>query len=82
MPEASSERAGEHVTIDNCSNRDVGDVSSVGTYVGGLCEVSEGTIVNCSVSSIGSGTADYVGGIAGSTKQAVKLQTVPSRTGR
>ena len=61
-------RAGEHVTIDNCSNRDVGDVTSVGTYVGGLCEVSEGTIVNCSVSSIGSGTADYVGGIAGVNK--------------
>ena len=43
-------------------------MSSVGTYVGGLCEVSEGTIVNCSVSSIGSGTADYVGGIAGVNK--------------
>lgn len=34
-------RAGINVTIDNCRNRDVGDVTSAGTYVGGLCEVNE-----------------------------------------
>ncbi len=58
----------KNVVLDACRNQDVGDVVSSGTYVGGLCEVNEGVIRNCSVSSIGSGGADYVGGLTGVNK--------------
>ncbi|MCD2492420.1 discoidin domain-containing protein [Lacrimispora sp. NSJ-141] len=58
----------KNVVLDACRNQDVGDVVSSGTYVGGLCEVNEGIIRNCSVSSIGSGSSDYVGGLTGVNK--------------
>lgn len=61
-------KVGRKVTLENCRNQDVGDVVSSGTYEGGLCEVNEGTIFNCAVSSIGSGNSDYVGGISGVNK--------------
>lgn len=62
----------EYVIVDNCSNQDVGDVTAQGTYLGGICEVNEGLIKNCSVSSIGSADRSYVGGIAGLNKGTVE----------
>lgn len=61
-------KVSKNVTLDNCRNQDVGDVVTAGTYLGGLCEINEGTIQNCNVSSMGNGNADYVGGIAGLNK--------------
>lgn len=59
----------EDVVLINCKNQDVGDVSSQGTYLGGLCEINEGKIIDCEVSSIGTNDKDYVGGIAGLNKE-------------
>lgn len=61
-------KVSRYVVLDNCGNKDAGDVITVGTYLGGLCEVNEGLIENSSVSSIGYSSADYVGGIAGVNK--------------
>nr|WP_288884484.1 type II secretion system protein [uncultured Blautia sp.] len=62
----------KYVVVDNCSNQDVGDVTAQGTYLGGICEVNEGLVRNCSVSSIGSSDRSYVGGIAGLNKGMVE----------
>ena len=45
-----------------------------GTYTGGICEVNEGTIQNCTVSSLGETDHDYVGGIVGLNKQGATIQ--------
>lgn len=58
-------KVGERVTLDNCSNRDSGEVRAKGTYTGGLAEINYGTIKNCTAGNIGDGTANYVGGIVG-----------------
>lgn len=55
----------QNVTVDNCRNRDVGDVRAKGTYTGGLAEINYGTIMNCEAGSIGDGTDSYVGGLIG-----------------
>ncbi|MCI6464030.1 MAG: hypothetical protein MSA90_00990 [Faecalicatena sp.] len=60
-------KVGSNTTLDNCRNRDVGDVSvsENATYTGGLCEINRGTIQNCQASSVGSNVKDKVGGICG-----------------
>ena len=70
----------EYVIVDNCSNQDVGDVTAQGTYLGGICEVIEGLIKSCSVSSIGSADRSYVGGIAGLNKGTVEDCTFTDKT--
>lgn len=70
----------EYVIVDNCSNQDVGDVTAQGTYLGGICEVNEGLIKSCSVSSIGSADRSYVGGIAGLNKGTVEDCTFTDKT--
>lgn len=58
--------ASEKVVIDDCENTDKGIVETKGTYTGGLVEVNQGTIQNCSAGSM---TGDsYLGGIAGLNK--------------
>lgn len=58
-------KVAQNVTIENCRNRDVGEVKSRGTYTGGLTEINYGLIKDCAAGSLGDGTASYVGGLAG-----------------
>ena len=58
-------RVAQNVTLENCKNRDVGEVRSQGTYTGGLAELNEGRILNCRAGSLGDGTRDYIGGLVG-----------------
>ena len=55
----------KYAVIDGCGNAQQGRVTTNGTYTGGICEINEGLIINCTVSSTGSNAASYVGGIAG-----------------
>ena len=59
---------------------DVGDVVTQGTYLGGICEVNEGLIKNCSVSSIGTAGRSYVGGITGFNKGEIKNCSFTNKT--
>lgn len=61
-------KVSENTTITRCKNAKTGRVTSAGTYTGGICEVNEGTVTECSSSNIGSGTLDYVGAICGLNK--------------
>ncbi|MDD2979636.1 MAG: prepilin-type N-terminal cleavage/methylation domain-containing protein [Hespellia sp.] len=63
------------ITLDNCMNQGNGDVVTQGTYLGSLCEINEGTIQNCRVSSIGTSSRDYVGGITGLNKADATIAT-------
>ena len=67
-------KVGSTVTVENCRNQGVGDVTAVGTYTGGLCEINEGLIINCQVSSVGEAAVDYVGGIAGLNKSGGRIE--------
>ena len=67
-------KVGRLVTVENCRNQGVGDVTAVGTYTGGLCEINEGLIINCQVSSVGEAGTDYVGGIAGLNKNGGRME--------
>ncbi len=56
----------KYAVVDNCENRSESDAAAYdGRYLGGICEVNEGVIRNCSVPGIGSSDRSYVGGIAG-----------------
>lgn len=59
-------------TLDNCWNASTGTVTAKGTYTGGLCEVNEGIVQNCTVSSFGSSVQDYVGGLCGLNKNMIR----------
>ncbi|MBO5509358.1 MAG: hypothetical protein J5962_02745, partial [Lachnospiraceae bacterium] len=61
-------KAGKNTVLDNCWNAASGIVTTNGTYTGGLCEINEGLIKNCLVSSFGSSVQDYVGGLCGLNK--------------
>lgn len=67
------------VTLDGCGNQGVGDVTSSGTYLGGLTEINEGKIKNCYVSSLGSITSNYVGGITGLNKPEADIENCAFR---
>lgn len=58
---------GNNTTLESCSNRDVGDVTTTGgaTYTGALCEINRGIIEKCKASSIGDSSKDQVGGVCG-----------------
>lgn len=58
--------ASERVTIDDCRNTDKGIVRGQGTYTGGIVEVNQGTIQNCTVGSMTG--ESFLGGIAGLNK--------------
>ncbi len=64
-------KVSKQMILSECRNQDVGDVTAQGTYLGGLCEINEGKIYNCYVSSIGTNNRDYVGGIAGLNKNEI-----------
>ena len=64
-------KVGEKTTLDNCWNAPSGTVTTKGTYTGGLCEINEGTVKNCAVSSFGSSVQDYVGGLCGLNKGVI-----------
>lgn len=51
--------------INNCSNNTTALVSGLGTYTGGLAEINDGKIINCTILSFGDGLTDYVGGLCG-----------------
>lgn len=77
-------KVGAKTIIDSCSNVSLGRVTTYGTYTGGICEVNEGTIINCQVTNIGNGATDYVGGLCGLNLNMiqdckVKNQTVTGR---
>ena len=56
----------KYAVVDNCENYSEGDTTTYdGRYLGGICEVNEGIIRNCSVPGIGNSNRSYVGGIAG-----------------
>ena len=61
-------KVSRNTELDNCWNASTGTVTTAGTYTGGLCEINEGSIINCNVSSFGSSTQDYVGGLCGLNK--------------
>ncbi|MDD3403020.1 MAG: hypothetical protein PHQ72_06655 [Hespellia sp.] len=65
----------KYTTLDHCMNQGKGDVTTAGTYLGSLSEINEGTIKNCSVSSIGTSGRDYVGGIAGLNKAGAVIES-------
>lgn len=73
-------RVGENVIVDNCSNQDVGDVIAQGTYLGGISEINDGSIKNCSVASIGSSDRSYVGGITGLNKGVIEECSFTGKT--
>lgn len=58
-------KAYDKTTLNNCKNLSTGTVNTKGTYTGGLCEINEGVIKLCHVSSLGSGVDDYLGGLCG-----------------
>ena len=56
----------KYAVVDNCENYSESDTTTYdGRYLGGICEVNEGIIRNCSVPGIGNSNRSYVGGIAG-----------------
>jgi prepilin-type N-terminal cleavage/methylation domain-containing protein len=57
-----------NMSIYKCSVDDASKIVSKGTYTGGLVEVNEGNIIECSSGAIGSSTKNYVGGIVGLNK--------------
>lgn len=73
-------KVGKKTVLDNCWNASSGAVTSMGTYTGGLCEINEGTIKNCTVSSFGSSVQDYVGGLCGLNKSLIEDCNFDSRT--
>ena len=70
----------EHMVIDNCRNQGEGAVTSGGTYLGGICEVNEGTVQNCTVPNISG--ENSVGGIVGLNKKTgtVEKCTFPAES--
>ncbi|WP_148410784.1 GLUG motif-containing protein [Murimonas intestini] len=57
--------AENNVTLTACSNKDSGEVTGKGTYLGGLVEVNYGKVKNCDAGNFGENTRSYVGGIVG-----------------
>lgn len=58
-------RVSKNTTIDSCYNTTSGEVTTRGTYTGGLCEINAGTVRNCQASTFGSSVKEYVGSICG-----------------
>ncbi|WP_455684775.1 prepilin-type N-terminal cleavage/methylation domain-containing protein [Thomasclavelia sp.] len=53
------------MTINNCSNQKQVTVNDAVQYLGGLVEINEGAVVNCTTYSLGSYTRSNVGGLVG-----------------
>lgn len=71
---------GKNTILDNCRNASTGTVQTAGTYTGGLCEVNEGLIQNCQLSSFGNSMQDYVGGLCGLNKSTITNCTFKNKT--
>lgn len=61
-------KVSRNVTLEACSNADDVEILSKGTYTGGLAEINEGGILNCTVPSVDGGASSYIGGICGLNK--------------
>lgn len=55
----------EYMTINNCSNQKQVTVHDAVQYLGGLIEVNEGAVINCTTYSLGNYTRSNVGGLVG-----------------
>lgn len=53
------------VFVINCTNSESGEVSGRGTYLGGLVEINNGTMMDCQAQTFGDNTRSNVGGLAG-----------------
>lgn len=62
-----------NMTIEASYAEDTGRVTSAGTYLGGLVEVNEGSLLNCYGGNLGDSSRNYVGGVAGLNKPGGKL---------
>lgn len=58
--------------IDNCRNGESVRITSTGTYAGGLAELNEGLVKNCSGSFLGSASRDNIGALIGMNKGQVQ----------
>jgi len=67
-------------TLDKCANKSSNAVVAHGTYTGGLCEVNDGTIINCVVDTIGDGSQEYIGGLCGLNKNLITECTFAGKT--
>lgn len=68
-------KVSRNVTLEACSNADDVDILSKGTYTGGLAEVNEGEILNCTASSVDGGASSYIGGICGLNKASGTIKS-------
>lgn len=66
-------KVSDNTTVNRCRNAKTGRVTSAGTYTGGICEVNDGTVTECTSSNIGSGVLDYVGAICGLNKEGATV---------
>ncbi|MCR5232781.1 MAG: prepilin-type N-terminal cleavage/methylation domain-containing protein, partial [Lachnospiraceae bacterium] len=73
-------RVGSRTTLNNCRNAQQGLINTTGTYLGGLCEVNNGTLYNCSVANLGYSTHDYVGGLCGLNKGSIRECSIDNKT--
>ncbi len=62
----------KNATLLRCENQGEGDVTATGKYLGGICEINEGLVKDCPVSSVGASNKSYVGGIAGLNKGTIE----------
>lgn len=61
------------MTIDHCSNQKQVTVNDAVQYLGGLVEVNEGAVVNCTTYSLGSYTRSNVGGLVGKNASSANM---------
>ena len=73
-------KVSQKMTLDNCWNASTGTVKTAGTYTGGLCEINEGTVKNCTLPNFGSSVQDYVGGLCGLNKGVIADCTFGKKT--
>lgn len=66
--------------LDNCANKSSALVVTYGTYTGGLCEINDGTIINCAVDNLGFTDKEYVGGLCGLNKNMVTKCSFNTKT--
>lgn len=63
------------MTINNCSNQKQVTVNDAVQYLGGLVEVNEGAVINCTTFSLGSYTRSNVGGLVGKNASGANMDS-------